>query len=270
MLKKENKNKNTKPFYRVASDLLKLKIKTIEDVKKFYIGVNDLASQISSNSVFINELSSPKYNDNLNLLKGINYILGYGQMAGRSGLFAKKSLKKVNLDCFLEKNPQAKSEIKNIQKKATLYFKAIKKAIDSYSKEEVDKILENFKKEFDEKLEKIKEARDIKISPQAEKEFSMGPLKYKYPSIFYNDSRLELKPQLVKLCRLFMERSHKTDSFVSDDSIREAIMKEKPISLDNEQKLVSKLRRVLVGKNKLIKIKRVNNEGYTFIAQNIR
>lgn len=148
------KTKTTiKPFYTTASKLLKMKVNNIEDVKNFYVGVNNLAAEISSNLVFMKELSLSKYNDNLKLLDGVNHILGYGQTVGRSNLFKEKSstgaltVKKVDLSLFFRLNPLAKNEIEDIQKEATEYFKFTKierEEIDALKKqiEELQKVLQ--------------------------------------------------------------------------------------------------------------------------------
>lgn len=128
----------TKPFYATAKKLLEMKVSTIDEVKDFYVGVNNLASEISLNSAFIKELISLKYNDNLKLIRGVNHILGYGAAVGHSGLFAKQSLtafspaKEVSLVLFFQLKPRAKDEIEIAQKEAKAYFDTFKK----YTKED--------------------------------------------------------------------------------------------------------------------------------------
>src|SRR3989344_8454876 len=251
----KKKTSDIKPFYAIANRLLRARIKNIEDIKQFYTGVNDLASQMASNPVLITELSSPKYNDNRKLFKGITYILGYGQVIGSyKDLF---TAKEVKLDVFLKKNPRIKSEIRIIQKEARIYFNTLANRV-----EELEKRVEDLKKE-------IKEIKDIKINSSAAEEISIGPLKYKNHSIFYGEKRLDLPPQLVRLCRLFMEKSQKQDTFVADDKLSEEAEASKRLSNKNMQKAISKLRRILKEENDRLYIKRVNKEGYIFKAGDI-
>lgn len=129
----KNKKFNIIRFRITANRLLKMSIDGIEDVKKFYVGVNNLAFQIASNAALINKLNSLRYDDNQKLFKGIIHILAYGQVIGKSELFAQKSstgllhVKKINLDAFFEKNPWAERKIKNIQIRARIHLSTFKK-----------------------------------------------------------------------------------------------------------------------------------------------
>lgn len=141
-----NKKMNTNPFYTAANRLLRMKIRTIEDAIKFYVGVNNLAAQISSDSTAITGLGSRRYDDNPKLFKAIIHILAYGQVIGKTKLFAQKvptttsAVKKVNLDAFVKKNSEAKRKIKNIQEEATTYFNALEKIGEEFTKEDRENI----------------------------------------------------------------------------------------------------------------------------------
>jgi hypothetical protein len=264
-------NKKIKPFYEAANNLLKIKIRNFYDLTNFYVGANKLALQIYSNSSFVNDLSSGKYKDNPKLLRGVNRILGYGQMIDQLEVSWKQPPKELDPSDFLEKNPQAKKEIRASYKEAKIFFNKIKKATDSYSREEVDRMMENRDKKIIEQLrEEIKEIMKAKTSAPAEEEIKIGPLKYKYPSVFYNDSRLDLTPQLVRLCRLFMDKSRITDTYASEEAIMEAIETTRSISHKGMQKLISKLRLILKGEDRRIKIKRFSDQGYILEVNNIR
>ena len=103
-----------------------------------------------------------------------------------------------------------------------------------------------------------------------EKEIIIGNLKYKNSLVFYNTKRLDLSPQLTRLCRLFMDKSQTSDSIVLDDTIISFISVKSLISRDNMEKLVSKLRQILKNENRHIEIERISNQGYIFVAKNIR
>ena len=123
-------------------------INTIKDAKKFYIWVNELAFQISSNEILINELSSVIYDDNQKLFKGITHILGYGQAVGRyKDLF---TAKEVKLNAFLKKNPRFRNRIGIIQKEATIYFSTLAKRVEDLERrdKEKDKAIEELKREL--------------------------------------------------------------------------------------------------------------------------
>lgn len=152
-----------KPFYKTANTLLKMKVDTVEDIRNFYIGINNLASEVSLNTLFINELGSVEYSDNIKLHEAINYILGYGKVIEKSNLFTKTSIKKVNLNTFLEKNPRAENQIKTIQTEAQVYFSKTKKAIDSYSKVEVDELLKGLDKKFNSRIEELKKVAVLSL-----------------------------------------------------------------------------------------------------------
>lgn len=273
IMKNKNKKFNTIRFNIMVNKLLGMEIKGIKDVKKFYIGLNHLAAQIASNSDLINKYGSVEYGDNSKLRKGIIHILGYGQVIGESKLFKQKPptkslpVRKVNLGAFLKKNPGAKSEIKIVQKEAIIYFHTLIKGVLHYTKEEVDKLVDDLKGKFE---KEIKEIRDKKIIFPEEKEISIGLLKYKDFHVLYEEKSLKLSCQLIKLCRLFMEKSQTKDTFVSNDTISDCISAKGYISHKNMTKTVSKLRRILKKENKHLRIERVNNEGYILKAHNIR
>ena len=104
--------------------------------------------------------------------------------------------------------------------------------------------------------------------PQEDKgQIALGPLSYKNNGIYYNESILDLTPQAVKLCKLFMETP---DEYVSDERIKEALIKNDFISTESMQKIVSKLRTTLRKANRKIDIKRISNSGYKFISKEIR
>ncbi|MEI7810781.1 MAG: hypothetical protein WCI41_04520 [bacterium] len=103
-----------------------------------------------------------------------------------------------------------------------------------------------------------------------EDELKIGLLKYKDFSIFYNEKNLELPPQLVDVCKLFIENSQSRDEIVIDETIQVAISRKKIISKNSTLKVVSKLRRILKKENRGLDIKRVANTGFKFIAKNIR
>ncbi|MDO8451301.1 MAG: hypothetical protein Q7S76_00345 [bacterium] len=155
-----------KPFYTTANRLLRAKVNTIEDVKAFYIGVNELASEIALNSILINELSSVQYSDNQKLTKAITYILGYGQVIGRySDLF---TAKEITLNAFLKKNPRFRNRIGIIQKEAGIYFNTLTKRV-----EELEKQNKEIKEEMVKKTEEFK--RDIKEMKDAFKSSIFSP-----------------------------------------------------------------------------------------------
>lgn len=258
-MKNENKKLNTNPFYKTANNLLRIKVEKVEDVKKFYIGINKLAAQISLNASFINEFGSEKYNDNPKLLKGIIHILGYGQEVKKSKLFETSPIvKEVNLDAFLEKNPQMKRKIKSIQIKAKVYFSTLKQRVDAQD-EEIKKI-----------KEELREIKEIKTSSPEVKEISIGPLKHDGARVFYDGKPLKLTPQMIRLCGVFMKKSQDKDRMATDEELMNEAEALKHISFKNTQKLISKLRQTLQQENKYLCIKRVSNSGYTFEAGNIR
>jgi len=104
----------------------------------------------------------------------------------------------------------------------------------------------------------------------SEGEIKIGPLKYKNYSIFYNEKKLELDPQSVNACKLFIEKSQREDKFITDEKIIMEISGRNLISRKNMMKVVSKLRIKLKKENRNMFIKRVAGNGYTFIAKNIR
>ena len=111
------------------------------------------------------------------------------------------------------------------------------------------------------------ERQETKNTPKKEIDgVVLGPLEYKHKGIYHNDSILDLTPQAVKLCKLFIERP---DEYISDDTIKETITKNDFVSTENMQKIVSKLRKTLNKENRKIKIKRISNSGYKFIAKEI-
>ena len=111
------------------------------------------------------------------------------------------------------------------------------------------------------------ERQETKNTPKKEIDgVVLGPLEYKHNGIYHNDSILDLTPQAVKLCKLFIERP---DEYISDDTIKETITKNDFVSTENMQKIVSKLRKTLNKENRKIKIKRISNSGYKFIAKEI-
>lgn len=134
----ETKTLRIKPFYTVANRLLRAKINTIEDVKKFYAGVNELASEIVLNSNLISELDSIKYGDDQKLIQAITHILGYGQViGGYKDIFAAKE---ITLYAFLEKNPRFRNRIGIIQKEATIYFNKLIKIGGEFTNEDREKL----------------------------------------------------------------------------------------------------------------------------------
>lgn len=152
-----NKTLYIKPFYATANRLLRAKINTIEDVRKFYIGVNELASEIALNSILISELDSVKYGDNQKLIKGITHILGYGQVIGKyKDLF---TAKEVKLNAFLKKNPRFRNGIGIIQKEARIYFNTLSKRVGELERrdKEKDETIAELKKDV-ELTREIKEA----------------------------------------------------------------------------------------------------------------
>src|SRR3989338_1892071 len=275
-MEKESKKFNIKPFYKTADSLLRARIKTIDDVKNFYIGVNNLASEISSNQNFINEAGSIKYSDNIKLREGVNYILAYGQVIEKSKLFVKKSLKKVKLNAFLDKNPRERSEIIIKLKEAEVYFYNLKQEFEKYKKDQAEKDeitgkeMESLRNDIKKHDEEIKAIRDAKFIKQIKEDINIGPLSLKNGSVYYGKEYLKLTSQIKNLCVLFMQASKDIDWFVSDDSIREVLNAKDDLSRDGIEKVVSKLRCILRGKNKAIRIERRDNKGYMPIFNKIR
>lgn len=112
-------------------------VKTIADINRFYIGVNELASEIVLNSIFISELDSIKHGDDQKLIKAITYILGYGQVIGEyKDLFAAKE---VELKDFLKKNPRFNGGIRTVKKEATIYFNKLNKG-EGFTSEDREKL----------------------------------------------------------------------------------------------------------------------------------
>lgn len=281
-MKDNSKKFYIKPLYKTANHLLRMEINTIEDVINFYIGVNNLASQISLNTSLIDELNSEKYRDNPSFLNRVSYILGYGQVLEDSKKFVQSLLpleglkiKEIKLYPFLAKIPQMKAAINIAQKEAHRNFKNF---IDSLSKEDLAclskfidvRVEDKVKEEIDKfKEEHLSGLENTETYYPMQEEFSVGPLEYKGQSIYYEEINMDLPPQLVRLCAFFMEQSKKEDPFAQDEDIEEIVSAKKRISKENMKKLVSKLRGLLKIKNENIKIKRISKGGYIFMADNI-
>ena len=120
---KKLKKTSIKIFYETANTLSKMKIEDIEDVKKFYLGINDLASQITSSPVLIKKLKTSIYDDDQPLFNEVAYILGYGLAVEESNIFTEKE--EIKLDLFIKETPQMKSLIVRTRIKAILYFKSL-------------------------------------------------------------------------------------------------------------------------------------------------
>lgn len=265
--------KTTKPFYATASKLLKLKINNIEDVKNFYVGVNSLAAEISENRVFLKKLGSLRNDDKPRpITRAVNSILGYGVVEGQSPTLFPQA-KRVSLDLFSQWNRVAESEVEVVQKEATVYFNALKKETDSYTKEEVDKIIEGINKNWGDKLETVKkEAVEEAISkmkpPSIDDKIVVGDLVYKNRAISYKDDPIKLQKQSVRICRLLME-SH--GMFVSDEKIKRAMTDRGRLKKGSIEKAVSLLRCDLLGRGCInVRINRVSGEGYRLEVKNIR
>ena len=204
-------------------------IRTIADVKKFYIGVNELASEIAQNSILISELDSVKYGDDQKLIKAITYILGYGQVIGRCrDLF---SAKEIKLNAFIKKNPRFKRGAEMVQEEATMYFHTLAKRVEELERQNKE-MKEEMVKKMEELRKDIQVLRDTKMLSATE-EISIGPLKYKDYSVSCHGVPMHLPPQEARLCRLFMEKSRDNDSVLSDNSIEEEVSSKTLISYKN-------------------------------------
>ncbi len=366
-MKDENRKFNIEPLHTTADNLIGMEINTVGDVKNFYTGVSNLASQMVSDSAFLGGLDlamrgnyltlqsdgsyitpvsnilgvspdSDRYssltttfrnnNDVLgsidtlgvysggdsslglstnlnNLASGVASVLGYGQVMGQSDLIIKSSMpstrlnateilwrsdevitspflytpREVKLDDFLKEIPEIKNELRVVQKEAKEDFNKLNNIIEKIkedSEEKDGKIvkqsleIKELKVHIDVLKKEIEEIRDLRYIFPEEKEIIIGNLKYKNSLVFYNTKRLDLSPQLTRLCRLFMDKSQTSDSIVLDDTIISFISVKSLISRDNMEKLVSKLRQILKNENRHIEIERISNQGYIFVAKNIR
>lgn len=251
-------------FFKISDTLLKKEVKNLADLIDFYSKMNSLASDVSSNTIIINELKTRDYNDNKKFFNSISYIIGYGKAVENNKLLF-KNVKRIKLSTFFRNNNQINTTIEKYENESSNFFHGLKKSVDDYySKEEVDQKIRIAKEEA------IKEVITIMRSSQMNDEISIGPLMYKDYSIFYRGKRLVITPQMVKLCRLFMERSQKKDTFVSNEDIIECILVKGFISHTNMTKIVSRLRSVFRKLKPRIDIENNKNNGYTLVTKNIR
>lgn len=260
----KNKTPTLKYFYKISENLLKKEVRNIFDLVDFYSAMNSLASEILSNTIIINELKTRNYSDNSKFFQSISYILGYGKAVENNKLLFKKA-KQIKVSTFLKNNDYSNIAIEKYRTEAVNFFNGLKKSIDNcYSKEEIDLKIKIAKEEA------VREAVTIMRSSQMNEQISIGPLKYSDYSISFKDKELLLTSQMVKLCRLFMERSQEKDTLVSNEDIIECISVKGFISRINMRKTVSKLRCVFKKLKPIIYIEKNKNNGYILITKNIR
>ncbi|HEY4514656.1 MAG: hypothetical protein A3B10_04650 [Candidatus Doudnabacteria bacterium RIFCSPLOWO2_01_FULL_44_21] len=254
-----------KPFLKTANGLIRKRIKTIEDIKGFYVGINGLAAQVVSGSAVANTIRLESNADNLKLLKGIASILAYGEAARRSPLFADASLATLEVGAFLRTNPRIKTNERVIQKEATLYFNTLANRVKKL--EDEAKISKEDHVQIEVLKEEIRQIKEAGTSSVVEKDISVGFLGYKDRSIHYKGSRMKLAHQSVKLCRLLMENP---DAYVDDSTIGKRITNNGPLTHESIQKAVSKLRCDLREQHCKLAIEPVNKSGYKWTTANIR
>ena len=185
------------PFYKIARKLLRAKIDSPKKANKFYIDVNNFASEIASDELFLYEISTQKYSDNKSLHDSIIRILGYGKAVEESRIFAdSQALQRVNLDSFLNKNDRRKNKIEIIKKEAHLLFKFTEQDFENLQ-EEVRKLKENQEPAIRVSVEKIIDERSLSKIDQT---IDLSPLVYKNRKIYYKDDEIDLPPQSITLC----------------------------------------------------------------------
>jgi len=130
--------KKIEPFYKIVSDLLKIKIRTIEDFKKFFIRINNLASYIAGEPYLANILKNIISNDNEKLSEDVAHILGYGEVVQESDFLlkfpSKYTIQKLKKRSYFYTNKKFKSKIENVKKVATGSLKGLNNSNDIYFK----------------------------------------------------------------------------------------------------------------------------------------
>ncbi len=143
-MKTNNKVTSSSSPYIEAGALFKRSINTVDDIKRLYVGVNHLALEISKDKTLVDIISSGKYNEDEEFLKGIVHILSYGQaVKKKSPIFSPSEVKIVSLNTLFKKNPDLRYGIQQEQEKAfTLFdFLKIKSELDEKEKLELKKQL---------------------------------------------------------------------------------------------------------------------------------
>jgi hypothetical protein len=98
----------------------------------------------------------------------------------------------------------------------------------------------------------------------------LGPLTCFGQQIFFNTEELDLKPQGIRLLRLFIEDSQKEDRLFYHHEMMAAISPDKEVSKKRVQSVISEIRQVLSKYKKNFEIKRNGDLGYCFVVKNIR
>lgn len=98
----------------------------------------------------------------------------------------------------------------------------------------------------------------------------IGPLVYKNKRIYYDENKLDFKPQEVKVCKAIMKYALTEDCFIQDNDLIFAATVYDEVSRLNMQKIVSKIRRVLREENNKIDIESEYNSGYFVNFKDIR
>ena len=245
-------------FLKTANRLLRKKIKTIGNMKQFYVGINSLAYQIISNPAFEFGIGSSRYDDNPKLLKAVASILAYGEIAGKTELISSKPIQTLELDPFLLRNPKIEILIPKATEKAVVYFNLYKQYIESTE--------EDRKKFFNEltKNEDFKEAvATVLKASSGDTKLVVGALEYRDSDIYFKGSRVKLTPRQIIICRLLMGTP---DKHVSDERLLDELGVDSLECL-NMQKLVSKIRPSLVEAGCRMTIKRSLRSGYKLVSE---
>lgn len=138
-MKTNNKVISSSSPYIEASALFKRSINSIDDIKRLYVGVNHLALEISKDKTLIDLITSGKYNEDAEFLKGIVHILSYGQAVNeKSQIFAPSLVKKVILNTLFKKNPDLQYGVQQEQEKAFTLFNFLKLENEVLKKENAD------------------------------------------------------------------------------------------------------------------------------------
>lgn len=147
------KNKKTE-LHIIAKNLLKEKVQSIDGVKMFIVGVNNLAYEILENEDFQKELRDGVYADNELFLTSVNYILAYGRKAkDNAQLFPREQIKEINLNNFLKKYPDSVYESQIATEKSELLFKFLGRENETFHNlfkmvEEIHEMLKSFLKTY--------------------------------------------------------------------------------------------------------------------------
>ena len=229
-MKKEIKKFNIKHFLKIINDLLRTKIKDIKDVKNFYIGVNNLASEISSHPTLIKKLKPFIYNNDQKLFKEVTYILGYGKVVERSKIFEQTTppsllaRKRVNLTGFFKKNLQIKNEITIVRNDAKLYFKKI----TDIDKEELKKIFETVLAPIKEKIEILYEERPNKKLAPSVFEICKKNRKF-YISYNKTSTDVEIHGDMLVAFKILHTNYSKENDYVKWETLFEEINKRRKV-----------------------------------------